>query len=203
LTPSRDSATVRFVLPRTAHVTVGALVLATLVSACMGTTTSAPEGGSSPPVTSSGGPPASTSGAQDSIPVRHAPSSVPARLVAYCGTHPICDDFATPSGNIRCFAWARLGGSIDCTMGTPLVPTPKTSCEEDVVGLAMHHGNAAAPDCRGDPTPAGLDRHIPSLPYNTAWEGFGLRCVSRTVGLTCSDGEGHGFFLSRQRWSAR
>jgi hypothetical protein len=92
---------------------------------------------------------------------------------------------------------------VECTLLSPLVPKPQTSCDLDVTGLTLRDGHPAAPDCRGDPTPAVLDKAIPALPYGTAWEGFGIRCVSRTVGLTCSDGKGHGFFLSRQRWSAR
>jgi len=175
---------------RAAFAAVAALAISLVASACSGMM-SAQSSGSAGPVT------------ERVMPIQHAPASTPARLVTYCSSGPRCDDFATPSGNIRCFGWAGLGGTVECTMLSPLVPKPATTCELDVVGLALSVGHPAKPDCRGDPTPAGLDKHIPPLAYGSAWEGFEIRCVSRTVGLTCSDGRGHGFFLSRERWSVR
>jgi uncharacterized protein DUF6636 len=129
-----------------------------------------------------------------------APSSVPDRLTSFCGTRP-CDDFATPSGNIKCFAAAYNGGYVECIIESGLVPVPTSPpCDLDRPGLVVGTSGSARPSCRGDPTPAVLDKRIPALPYDDVWKGFGVHCVSQTSGLTCVNGDGHGFFLSRERW---
>jgi hypothetical protein len=127
---------------------------------------------------------------------------VPDRLISYCGHRPACDDFATPSGNIRCFATARQGGVVECSIDSGLKPpAPRGTCDLDQNGLVLHADGGAAPDCRGDPTPAGLDPKIPALAYGKIWHGLGvLVCISRVTGLTCRNSRGHGFFLSRERW---
>ena len=48
--------------------------------------------------------------------------------------------------------------------------------------------------------PFDLDKRIPALPYDDVWEGFDVTRVSQTSGLLCLSGDGHGFFLSRERW---
>jgi hypothetical protein len=48
--------------------------------------------------------------------------------------------------------------------------------------------------------PCDLDKRIPALPYDDLWEGFDVTRVSQTSGLLCLSGDGHGFFLSRERW---
>ena len=131
------------------------------------------------------------------------PPLVPDRLISYCGHRPACDDFATPSGNIRCFWTARQGGVVECTIDSGLKPpAPRGTCDLDQNGLVLHATGGATPDCRGDPTPAGLDPKIPALPYGKIWHrlGFSLVCTSRVTGLTCRNLTGHGFFLSRERW---
>ena len=40
----------------------------------------------------------------------------------------------------------------------------------------------------------------PGAPYDDVWEGFDVTRVSQTSGLLCLSGDGHGFFLSRERW---
>jgi hypothetical protein len=40
------------------------------------------------------------------------------------------------------------------------------------------------------------------LAYGKTWAGEGLRCTSAEIGLTCRNRDGHGFFLSRERWRA-
>jgi hypothetical protein len=39
------------------------------------------------------------------------------------------------------------------------------------------------------------------IAYGRTWRGGPFTCSSRTTGLRCSNRAGHGFFLSRQRWS--
>jgi uncharacterized protein DUF6636 len=129
-----------------------------------------------------------------------APSGVPDRLRSFCGTRA-CDDFATPSGNIKCFAAPYNGGYVECVIASGLVPVPTSPpCDLDRPGLVVGTSGSARPSCRGDPTPAVLDKRIPALPYDDVWEGFGVHCISQTSGLTCVNGDGHGFFLSRERW---
>ena len=129
-----------------------------------------------------------------------APAGVPDRLRQYCGTGPACDDFATPSGNIRCFGSAANGGFVECDIASGLVPKPNTSCELEQNGLVLPATGTAKLGCRGDPTPAGLDASIPALAYGSRWSGYGITCTSRRIGLSCPNGDGHGFFLSRERW---
>ena len=100
---------------------------------------------------------------------------MPKRLVQYCGHAPACDDFASPTGNIRCFATAGYGRYVECDIASGLKPPPaKGSCDLDQPGLVVKATGVAAPDCRGDPTPAGLDDTIPALPYGQSWSRFGL-----------------------------
>ena len=64
-------------------------------------------------------------------------------------------------------------------------------------------GRASVPRCAGDPGPFlgfELHRHIRTLRYGRHWSGAGMRCTSRTRGLTCRNRDGHGFFLSRAHW---
>jgi hypothetical protein len=37
------------------------------------------------------------------------------------------------------------------------------------------------------------------LSYGSVWERGPFTCRSRVVGLRCTNSEGHGFFLSRER----
>jgi uncharacterized protein DUF6636 len=141
------------------------------------------------------------SGSTDTTTVIRASGGVPDRLASLCGKRP-CDDFATPSGNIKCFAAAYGGGSVECLIETGLVPVPTSPpCDLDRNGLVVGASGSATPSCRGDPTPAVLDKQIPALPYDAVWVGFGVHCLSQTSGLTCVNGEGHGFFLARERWT--
>ena len=37
------------------------------------------------------------------------------------------------------------------------------------------------------------------LAYGRSWRRYGITCTSRSIGLTCRNQVGHGFFLSRER----
>ena len=41
-----------------------------------------------------------------------------------------------------------------------------------------------------------------SLAYGRTWRHGPFTCVSRRTGLTCTNGRGHGLFLSRESWRA-
>jgi hypothetical protein len=115
---------------------------------------------------------------------------------------PPCDDFATPTGNIICFASARQGGYVECAIKSGLVPQPpRDGCELDQPGLTLASTGLAKPTCRSDPTPAWFDKLIPALAYGTTWAGFGVSCLSQTTGLRCTNRDGHGFSLARESWA--
>ena len=38
-----------------------------------------------------------------------------------------------------------------------------------------------------------------AIPYNKVLSNGGISCVSATSGLTCTNGKGHGFFVSRAK----
>jgi hypothetical protein len=48
--------------------------------------------------------------------------------------------------------------------------------------------------CHGDTTKNPDD---PVIAYETQWRAYGFTCTSQTSGLTCVNGQGHGFSLSR------
>ena len=54
--------------------------------------------------------------------------------------------------------------------------------------------------CAGDAGPFAGEATARTLAYGTAWDGGGIRCASAFTGLTCRNGSGHGFFLSRESW---
>jgi hypothetical protein len=135
-------------------------------------------------------------------PTTEAPATTPDRLADRCGPGPVCDDFATPSGNIICFASAGQHGFVECAIKSGLVPRPpRDGCDLDQPGLSLRSTGPAKPTCRSDPSPAWFDKQIPTLAYGTTWAGFGVTCASGTTGLRCTNRAGHGFFLSRGRWS--
>jgi hypothetical protein len=102
-----------------------------------------------------------------------APATTPDRLVDRCGPGPVCDDFATPSGNIICFASAGQHGFVECAIKSGLVPPPpRDGCDLDQPGLSLSSTGPAKPSCRSDPTPAWFDTRIPALAYGTTWAGF-------------------------------
>jgi hypothetical protein len=130
-----------------------------------------------------------------------APDTTPDRLLDLCGSTPSCDDFASPTGNIICFASARDHGFVECDIKSGLVPPPpRLGCDLDQPGLVVGSTGSAKPSCRSDPTPAGLDKQIPTLAYGTTWAGFGVSCVSRETGVRCTNRDGHGFVVAREAW---
>jgi hypothetical protein len=120
--------------------------------------------------------------------------------------------FVTPSRNIVC-EWrldypvghGRHETYIACGIHSGLrPPPPKRRCDDPVytpyfITLA-ETGRADASPCWGDPGPFLSERRGRVLRYGSSWTGPGMRCTSEFRGLTCRNRQGHGFFLSRQRW---
>jgi hypothetical protein len=112
--------------------------------------------------------------------------------------------FQTPSGNIGCawFADPDKPGKtyLRCEITSRLRPMPKrpASCDVDWgYGLTLANPGRAAVLCAGD-TIRRPGEHV--LAYGTTWRKRGFTCRSASVGLTCRNVAGHGFFLSRERW---
>jgi len=108
--------------------------------------------------------------------------------------------FKTPSGNIHC-AWYSLdqGPEVRCDIQnfTPSFKQP-ADCELDF-GYAFAVGAKSAKGevlCAGD-TVTSPDAKV--LAYGKSFDKAGISCLSATKGLTCKNGSGHGFSLSRAK----
>jgi uncharacterized protein DUF6636 len=105
------------------------------------------------------------------------------------------DDFASPSGNISCLMDAT---SVRCDIARSdwrIVKRPK-GCQGDFgqgleVGRRSKRGEVV---CAGD-SALGARR---ILVYGRSITAGSLRCTSRSTGMTCRNGLGHGFILSRE-----
>jgi hypothetical protein len=113
--------------------------------------------------------------------------------------------FETPSGNIACAWFADFDTPsktfLRCEIASLLRPRPKrpASCDVDWgYGLTLANTGRAAVLCAGDTIRRTGRRAV--LAYGTTWRKRGFSCRSESVGLTCRNIAGHGFFLSRERW---
>lgn len=107
--------------------------------------------------------------------------------------------FRTPTGNIGCIL---LGGTARCDIDkrqwSP--PARPAACSDEVYygqGLEVTRSGRGRVVCAGD---TARDPSAPVLAYRTAAKVGPLRCVSRTSGVTCTNGKGHGFTISVQRY---
>jgi len=128
-------------------------------------------------------------------------------------TTPKTDHFKTPSGNIVCLTFLDSGvpgpkqAVVHCGIHSGLKPAPpRRPCQEggyagDRVSL-LTTGRVDVPPCAGDPGAFVGEEAARVLAYGRSWSGGGLRCTSAMAGLTCRNRDGHGFFLSRERWRA-
>jgi hypothetical protein len=108
--------------------------------------------------------------------------------------------FESPSRNIGCVV---LDGTARCDINhrdwSP--PPHPASCPQEVdfgQGLEVHGSSAGAFVCAGD---TAMDPSAPKLAYGSASVEGPFRCVSATLGMTCTDTTtGHGFFISIQSY---
>ena len=110
--------------------------------------------------------------------------------------------FRTPSNNIHCQTELppEPGEAtvLRCDVmqrDNPDPPRP-SDCEYDW-GMAFYVEDRDTPAqrmCAGDTTRG----EAPVLGYGKTWRGAGFECVSQRDGLTCRNGTGHGFKLSRK-----
>jgi hypothetical protein len=106
--------------------------------------------------------------------------------------------FVTPSGNIEC-AYTPEGGT---KVHVPADGGPELSCDRVkpsylrfILGKA---GKAKKISNVGDP---GCCSAGPKLTYGNTWKKGKFTCISERTGLTCTRGDGHGFFISKAKTS--
>jgi hypothetical protein len=105
--------------------------------------------------------------------------------------------FQSPSGNIGCILYE---GNARCDIdkhGWTVPPRP-ASCPEQVdygQGLTVEREGKAGVVCAGD---TAMNAKDPILPYTATTEVAGTVCDSEVDGITCTNAEGHGFFISVQ-----
>jgi len=128
-----------------------------------------------------------------------APNASPAR--------PRYGAFETPSRNIVCgYAIGSDGvASMECGIKSGLKPPPRrihclAGDPNDKRVSLRSTGRAAPVLCAGDPGPFLVESKARVLAYGRTWSAGGISCSSRTIGLTCRNRSGRGFFLSRQSW---
>jgi hypothetical protein len=113
------------------------------------------------------------------------------------------DGFQMPSGNVFC---QMEGNSLRCdlmsvTNNNPVgwtnanIPISKANCPVDWGGaFNISSVGKAAVLCHGDTV---ANPSLPKLVYGSTWTRNNIVCESQTTGLTCRNGAGHGFLLSK------
>jgi len=107
--------------------------------------------------------------------------------------------FETPSGKIACGVF-RDPTSLRCdTKYETSFSRSGHTCTEGDYGHAFEVAQSGAGKaiCAGDTVASATESH--TIPYGKTWLLGPFSCTARTSGLTCRNGEGHGFDLSVQR----
>ncbi len=116
--------------------------------------------------------------------------------------------FETPSKNIVCGYFAGSGFKTELECGVlsgliPPAPKPAGGCHGiDPASNRLELSTTGRPAgfCSGDAGVFAKRGLAPVLAYGKAWHEGGYTCTSATTGLTCRNGAGHGFVLSRASW---
>ncbi|MBD2391413.1 hypothetical protein RI030_11620 [Aphanizomenon flos-aquae NRERC-008] len=108
--------------------------------------------------------------------------------------------FQSPSGNIFCEL--VYGISLRCEISSSLKPKPPQPypgyCQFDWgQGFLLTAEGKPEILCISDTV---ADKNKPVLAYGRTWNNGGFKCVSQKTGLTCTNSNGIGFFLSREKW---
>ncbi len=124
-------------------------------------------------------------------------------LVLVTGAPALADDyigFQSPTGNIHCAMSIYQGsGEARCDLRdyTPSFTKGPADCELDW-GMAFAVGATGKGmlACVGDTV---QDPGNPVLPYGEAVSLGGISCVSAKTGMTCTNGDGHGFTVAKAK----
>jgi uncharacterized protein DUF6636 len=109
--------------------------------------------------------------------------------------HPL----KTPSGNIGCQLDVNFVRCDIRDRDWPQPPKP-AGCPADSdwgQGVEMDAEGEGQIVCAGD---TALDEGAPVLDYGASDQSGSITCQSETAGVTCRNGSGHGFFLSKQSY---
>lgn len=116
----------------------------------------------------------------------------------------------TPSQNISCFYVPQrptTHGNLLCNVKQAVYTRAlQAKCIAPPTGLDWHgftlsDTKRAEVLCAGGLMYDGRDTPtFVTLAYGKTWRHGGLTCTSRVTGLTCTNGHGHGLFLSRASW---
>lgn len=118
--------------------------------------------------------------------------------------------FKTPTHNIVCVYLPAVSGQkafVECGIKSGLKPPPpKTgaACKHvdyvhDRIDL-LATGAAKPVACAGDAGAFAYEKQAKVLGYGKTFHKGGLFCSSHPSGLTCTNTQSHGFFLSKARW---
>ncbi len=109
-------------------------------------------------------------------------------------------EFRSPTGNIQCAIYSDAQGtSARCDMSalTPSYTTRPAGCEFDWgSSFAVNDTGKGMLACVSD---AIVGQGAGVLPYGEAVSLGGISCVSAMTGMTCTNGEGHGFQISKAK----
>lgn len=109
--------------------------------------------------------------------------------------------FETPSGNIACIMDVGVEVRCDIRRRRWRPPPKPKSCPVDWgQGMVVGVRGRGRFVCAGDTALSPPGKRYRRLAYGKRIRIRGLTCVSRRVGLTCTNRAGRGFFLSRQRY---
>jgi hypothetical protein len=107
--------------------------------------------------------------------------------------------FQAPSGNISCLVFIESPqNSIRCDIKV-MDTRPKRPADCDLEygrAFQMNSKGRAERICYGDTL---TDKPLAVVPYGEVWQRGGFSCKSEPTGVTCRNGEGHGFSLSRPK----
>jgi hypothetical protein len=105
-----------------------------------------------------------------------------------------------PSHNIFCLASPAQDGQpaeVRCDIqqtSTRPPPAPRSCPLSWGDAFAVNPSGVGHLVCHGDTVKNADD---PVIAYGTQWRPYGFTCTSQTTGLTCVNGQGHGFSLAR------
>jgi hypothetical protein len=113
----------------------------------------------------------------------------------------------TPTRNISCFyvpIKPTTRGNLLCSIqSSSYGRAEQNGCQArtglDWHGFELSNTRKAQPECTGGVL-YDIGRDTPTfviLAYGRTWHSHGFTCTSRVTGLTCTNGHGHGLFLSR------
>jgi hypothetical protein len=109
----------------------------------------------------------------------------------------------TPSGNIRCDAYVDgPAATMRCLVrgrSGPDLPRPAGLDGCDWMGGRWFTLGRSGPGMRFAPCDALIDPSPQRLGYGRAWRHGPFRCLSSRLALVCTNSDGHGLFLSRER----